>query len=137
MRNSTIAGTDCSVYINGKLFGVASDFRWTVNSGTRAIRGIDSVFPFEIATGSHEVSGSVSLYRKHNTAGIEGAGIAPRDAFLARSRYFSITVIDRVTDSIIFNCDKCAITSQDWNVPAQGVVSGSFSFQGIGYNNEF
>lgn len=137
MRNATINGNDCAVYINGTLFAIASNFRYTVNSGTRAIHGIDSVFPFELASGTHSVSGDMSVYRKHNTAGIEGVGIAPRDAYLPRSRYFSVTVIDRSTDTIIFKCDKCAITSQSWTVPAQGVITGDFSFMGIGYSNEF
>ncbi len=137
MRNATVLGNDLAIYINGNLFGVVSEIRWEQAYGRHAISGIDSVFPFELASGQAVLQGSMSIYRLHNTAGLEGKAIAPRDFKLPRERYFSLQVVDNVTDTVILQCNRAAVSSQSWNAASQQILQGSFSFMGIGWANEF
>lgn len=137
MRNFTVRGNDLAVYINGNLFGIVSDLRWEQSYGRRAIHGIDSIFPFELASGTADVQGSMSIFRLHNTAGLEGQGIIPVDYKLPRERYFSLQVVDRVSDTVILQINRCAVSQQSWSVASTNVLQGSFSFLGIGWANEF
>jgi hypothetical protein len=137
VRNASVRGNDLSVYINGTLFGVINEIRWEQSYGRHAIHGIDSVFPFELASGQAMLTGSMSLYRLHNSAGLEGAGVVPRDHKLPRERYFSLQVVDNVTDTVVMQCDRAAVMNQSWNVASTQILQGSFSFMGIGWANEF
>lgn len=137
MRNATVRGNDLSIYINGTLYGVVSEIRWEQSYGRHAVHGIDSVFPFELASGQAMLTGSMSLYRLHNSAGLEGVGVVPRDYKLPRERYFGLQIVDNVTDTVILQCDRAAVMNQSWSTAGQGVLQGSFSFMGVGWANEF
>lgn len=137
MKTKTLTGANLSIYINGKLFGICESFSYTIDTGRKEIRGIDSLFPFELAPTQVAVTGQMSVFRTANTAGLEGLGIAARDFVLPRERYFSITVIDRSTDSTPFKTDMAAVRHQNWDVAAQGLMRGTFSFVASGYANDF
>ena len=136
-RNITINTNDLIVYINGDVFGVASGLEYEMSYDRRPIRGIDSLFPFELAPAGGMLSGSISCFRLHSDAGLEGRGIAARDYRISRERYFSLQIVDRITDEVILQSDACAVSTQRWSLDTHNVVRGSFSFQGIGWSNEW
>lgn len=136
-RHLSVKGSDLIVYINAKPFAVMTELQYSVDYGRRAHYGIDSIFPFELASGAMSVSGSMSLYKNQYDGGIEGAGMIPRDYLVPEESYFTLTVINRVSGVVMFRGDKCSVQSQSWSMPAQGLVTGSVSFQCIGYTNDF
>ncbi len=130
-------GPDFTIHINGEIFGVSSEVRWRTSTGAKAIRGIDVMIPQEIAPTIAHISGSMNCYRLQDSAGIEGAGIAPVEAHMSRTRYFSIQVTNRVTDTVILSIPKAMCGEQEWTLIANRLLAGSFTFEGIGWSNEF
>lgn len=130
-------GADFAIYINGQVFGVVSSLDWEATTGAKTLRGIDLSTPFEIAPGAAHISGSMSLYRLQDSAGLEGAGIMPVESQIPRARYFDIQVVNRVTETVILRIPKAMAIRQQWRIASKELVQGSFTFQGLGWNNEF
>lgn len=137
MRHASIAGGDLLVYFNGELLGIAETFDYAVDYGRKEIRVIDTLLPIEEAPTQVAVGGSFSVWRTDNTAGLEGLGVVARDFALSRERYFSIRVVNRQTDTIVFKCDMASVKNQSWSVQAQGLMKGTFSFSGIGWSADY
>ena len=132
-----IRALDCILYINGRIFGVATGISWNAPTGSQARYGIDRQTPFEILSTQSSISGTVECLRHHNTAGVEGAGIVPVEDQLSKARYFFLQLVDRQTDSVILQVPKAALQSQQWRVQARGVLTGSFTFEGLEWSNEY
>lgn len=132
-----VKGADLKIYINNKLFGLVLNFTWQAGNGRRPIYGIDNPEPQEIADGQNFVSGTIAVVRLRDDAGLEGYGVVAQPHETTREKYTTITVVDRVTDRPIFTCDKARIKSQSWNVTARDMLTGSFQFDGIVWENEF
>ena len=67
--------------------------------------------------------------------GIEGAGMMPTWQAATRGKYFSILIVDRITDTIIFESKKNSVIRQTWNIPTKGYVTGTIAFKGLLYGN--
>lgn len=132
----TLRGPDVKIYINGQLFSAVTALRFAAATGRHAIIGIDQSTPFELAPGSQKISGSIEVLRIHNSGGLEGAGITAPSSQLLLEKYFSLTVVDRFSNSILLQVDEAAVIDQNWSMVARGLVSGSFTFEGIGWVNE-
>lgn len=133
---TVLKGADLQIYINGRLFGVATGVRWNANDGRHAIFGIDQYTPFELAPGQCTITGSVECIAQRLDGGLEGRGIHAPEDMMMLEKYISIAIIDRSTDSVILAIENAAIDSQSWQAGAKGVVAGSFSFEGMGWTNE-
>ncbi len=136
MSSKTITGARIMCYINGKLYGRASSFTWNSQTAHRPIYGIDSCDPFELAASTTKISGTMSIYRLIGDGGAQGAGMVPTYEDMPRGRYFNITLIDRGTDSVLFQARYCVVQTESWNVAAKGIVTGQVSFEAIDWNNE-
>ena len=132
----SMRGADVKVYINGQVYSPVTGIRWSSSTGRHAIYGIDQATPFELATADASVKGTVDVIRIRNSGGLEKAGIAAPEQKLLLEKYFSITVVDRITDTVILQIDEAAISDQNWQAVSKGIISGSFSFEGIGWTNE-
>lgn len=126
----------CKLYINGKPFGVAVSFSWSTNSGRRGLYGIDTPLPFELAPGSQAVTGRIEVIKTRLDGGLEGRGLAAADNSIHLEKYISILLVDRVTDEQIFWCQNAAVNAQAWSVSARGILTGSFDFIGLSWENE-
>ncbi len=124
------------LYINGIPFGIATEFGWQSSSGRRQLYGIDSVTPFELAPGGQSVTGNISCLRLTLDGGLEGRNIAAIDSRLTTEKYISILLLDKLTDTPVFWCPEAAVNSQRWSVNSRGILTGSFDFMGIGWENE-
>ena len=122
--------------VNGQLFAEVSSMSWTSATPKKAVRGLDSSQPYELAVTSSSCTGQLSLYRITGSGGLEGAGIIPPYQDLPREKYFTLTLIDRLTDSVIFEAHHCSVTSQGWQVAAKSLIVGSMAFEAISWNNE-
>ncbi len=124
------------MYVNGKLYARVTDLRFTSSTPGREIYGIDSSEPFELANTTTRCSGSMSVLRLAQDGGAEGAGMTVSYVDITREKYFSLALVDRVTDTIVFQARRCKLTSQSWDIPARGRVTGQLDFTAIDWSNE-
>jgi hypothetical protein len=137
MAQSRIASTAKVVlYINGRAWAQATSFRWTCDTPTKEITGIDSSEPYELAPTRSKVTGQVALLRLVGDGGAEGAGAMVPFESLPQGKYFTLMLVDRSTDTQLFRADYCRASSQYWDVPQKGLITGSLSFEAISCSNE-
>ena len=136
MRSRLVTSAKVIVYINDQPFGRVTGFSWTSATPKRPIYGIDSTEPYELAPTTSQCNGNVSLLRLIDDGGLEGPGIVAQFQSLTREKYFKVLLIERSTDTQIFRADFCSVNSQSWDVPAKGLMTGTFSFAALTWNNE-
>lgn len=135
-RSHVVVSARVVCYINGKAYAQVSDFQFNSSTPHKAIYGIDSATPYELAPTQTKVSGQIGLYRIESDGGAEGAGIVPPQAYIQKGKYFTIMLVDRLTDSTLFRADQCVANGQNWNIPNKGIVTGSLQFEGMIWSNE-
>lgn len=135
-RSKIVVGAGLSVFVNGKIYGQVTSFKWDSSTPVKANYGIDSLMPYELANTATKVVGSMSLVRVHGDGGLEGRGVVAPLTHLELEKYFSVLVVDRLTGLDVFRADHCKVTAQSWQVAARGKMEGSFSFEGIQWTNE-
>jgi hypothetical protein len=57
-------------------------------------------------------------------------------ANLPRERYFSVMIIERKSDRVLFAADRCSVISQSWQMGAKSMVTGTVEFEGLDWYNE-
>lgn len=134
-QTKSLKGADIKVYVNGKLYPVVVSIRWAASSGRQAIACIDRSTPVELASGGTSIKGTLEILRLRNSGGIQGSGIAAPEDKVLLERYWSLTVIDRLSDSVILQIDEASVVDENWSV-GRGLISGSFSFEGISWTND-
>lgn len=122
--------------VNGRPFGVVTAFQWNSATPKKEFYGIDSPDPYEIGATQTKITGTISVYRTNGDGGAEGWGLATTFDDISREKYFSLMLIDRATNRVLFQADFCSVTSQSWNVPPKGVVTGQIQFAALTWNNE-
>lgn len=132
----SLRGADIRVFINGKIYPPVVSFRFSASTGREAIHGIDKSEAQELAPGATTIKGTMEVIRIRASGGLEGAGIAAPERKILQEKYFSLTIIDRVTDTVVLQIDQAAITDQNWQTASKSITTGSFSFEGIGWSNE-
>jgi len=124
------------LYINGTAYSYVTDFRWSSATPSRQIRGLDSSMPYELGPGIASCQGSIGLLRGSGTGGLEGIGISPSFEQLVKGRYFTLMLVDRLTDTTLFRADNCWMTNQSWNAPSKSRVTGQMTFEALSWSNE-
>jgi hypothetical protein len=135
MRSRLLVGAHVIVYINGTAYGRVADMGWSEETPRREIRGVDSLTPFELVQSGAVCRGNMSIFRLHADGGIEATGMKATWRDLTKEKYFSILVLDRSTDTVVFQADKCSVVSQSWRV-GRGYVMGAINFSTMSWNNE-
>lgn len=135
-RSRVVVAAHIICYINGQRFGRLSHFSFRSVTQRRALYGLDSVDPNELAVTQTKISGNMKVFRTIGDGGAEGAGMASAYEDLPREKYFTIQLVERGSDQIIFQAEMCACISQSWDIPAKGVVSGTIDFEAISWSNE-
>lgn len=128
-------GGDVRVFINGRAYTPVTAIRWTASSSRHEINGIDQSIPFELVTGVCSVNGSLEILRIRDAGGIQGPGIAAPERLILQERYFSLTVIDRISDTVLLQINEASVTDENWQA-GRGQVSGSVGFKGIAWQND-
>lgn len=134
-RSRIVASPHVVVYVNGKLFGRVASLGFGAETPQRELRVVDTLEPAELIPQGCSVRGNLTIYRLHRDGGIEAAGLAAAWADQTRQKYFSLMVVDRVTDTVLFRADHCATTAQSWNA-GRGFVMGTVAFVGLNWSNE-
>lgn len=135
-RAKVVVGAHVTCYINGQPYGRASQFSFRSMTPRKAIYGLDSMDPYELAPTTTKVTGTLRIYRTVGDGGAEGGGLTVPYEDLPREKYFTVQLIDRGSDKVLFQAELCSVVSQSWDVPMKGVVSGTLEFEAISWSNE-
>lgn len=130
--------------VNGKNIGFVSDLNYSITQGQKAIIGVDSPFPQEIAQGAGVsiCQGSMQLFKlkgvSTESAGLVGYRNKNKDmqtnmseTTLGSARYSIVELVDRENHTLVLKVTNCMFASQSWRIPAKGLMVGSISFQGV------
>lgn len=123
-------------YINSIPFARCSGVSYTTTSPAKQLHGIDTLLPTELVPQALSVSGNLQVYKLHIDGGAEAAGFIGTWSKMTRSKYFSLMILDRYTDSVIVRVDRCYLNSQTWQIQPKQFVVGTFSWAGLDYSNE-
>lgn len=135
-KSRLLTSAQVVLYINGKPYAQVTSFRWDSHTPGRALHGLDSSEPYEFVPTVSRISGSIGLLRLIGDGGLEGAGITYHYGDLPRGKYFSLTLVERGSDTQIFRADRCWCQAQSWDVPSKGRATGQMTFEAIDWNNE-
>jgi len=148
---------ELKLFINEKLVGYATGFRYMVTQGQKPIYGVDSPVPQEIAQGANPsiVEGSLTVFRPKNFSPERAGYMSPRTSRLGISedgklgsfapngkenpgsfalgsaRYSTIRLEDRATGKTVMTAYYVMFGSQSWSVGERQVMQGSITFQAI------
>lgn len=137
MSQSRLAlSASVTLYINGGAYAQVTDFRFDSATPKRAIMGLDSSEPYELAPTVTKITGSIGLVRIAGDGGLEGAGFVAQSSNILRERYFTLALVEHRTNTQFFRADKCSVTAQNWNSPSKGRISGSLNFEALDWSNE-
>lgn len=134
-RSRLVVGAHVVCYINGQMYGRTADVGWSETTPRREVHVIDYLPPWELIQTGVTIHGTMTIYRLHKDGGIEASGMKAVWADLTKEKYFSIMLLDRVTDTVMFQADKCSVLSQNWRI-GRGYVMGTINFTALGWNNE-
>lgn len=135
-RDKIILSAALKCYVNGQPYGRIRSFSYQANTPHTPIHCIDVMEPLELAATTTSISGNLEIYRTAADAGAEGAGMAARGEDLSRAKYFNLTIVDSINDTVVFEARYCSVQSQNWSMPERGYVSGQLSFSAINWSNE-
>ena len=136
-RSVVIPGSSVKVKINGKTLPSIQSMSWVIDYGEKAIYGIDSEFPQEIATTKQTIKGTVQNVRIRFSKGLQGINAVPTIQNFLTGQYHEMRVIARQTNKVLLVVEGMKVTKQSYDVPTKGVVTFSFSFIGIAAREEF
>jgi hypothetical protein len=135
-RARTIVAANVLVYINNLQFGKVRSFSFTSQTPRDPINGIDSLDPFELAPTTTRITARMGLYRTLGDAGAEGAGLTTDYDNLSKEKYFSVVLVERSSDTVIFRADFCSVNSQTWDIVSRELVTGTVEFEALNWSNE-
>lgn len=131
MPNLVIAGPECRLYLNNKVYSVAQDVSLDVDTGEYSIFGINSPYVQEIAGGGQiNIKGSVKGIRIKNSGGLQGSNAIPLFFNVAASSYISLRLESRSTGETIWSIPRAKIGKISEGVKIKGVYHFSFDFVG-------
>lgn len=135
-RSTLVVGAHLRVYVNGQPYGRTIEGEFSILTPQKELHVLDTFVPAELVQQAASVQGSIRVYKQHGDGGAQAAGIGPSLADLSLAKYFSILVLDRVTDTVVFRADRCSLEQERWGLPTRGYVTGQFSFKALNYSNE-
>lgn len=136
MASRLLVGSCVVCYINGTLFAKVSNIQLRMTSAKRHLHTIDTLQPAELVPLSTEVGGTLTVFRLRNDGGVEGAGLAAEFKNLVMGKNFSLALVDRGSDTIIFNLPQCSVESQNWDINTKRYLIGQIGFSALSWNNE-
>ena len=135
-RARVVVGAHIICYINGQPYGRISHFTFRSQTARKPLYGLDSMDPYELAVTQSKITGTMKIFRTVGDGGAEGAGISASFDDLPREKYFTVQLIDRGSDKVIFQAELASVVSQTWDIPAKGTISGTIEFEAISWENE-
>jgi hypothetical protein len=122
------------VYVNGSMLGRVASISVMNSTPRKALYTIDSVEPVELMQQSVSGHGQMSIYRLHQDGGIQALGMAAVWEDVSREKYFSLLILDRATDTVLFQADRCSTISESWSFNRSHVM-GDVAFSFLRWSN--
>jgi hypothetical protein len=135
-RPKLVSAPRVLVYINGKLYGRCTTFQWSSITPRRRIHVCDIAVPVELAATTTDVTWQMGVLRVIGDGGAQGSGIVADQLNISREKYFTLTLIERQTDMVLFQADLCNTDSEIWSIAPKGLMQGQISGSGITWVNE-
>lgn len=136
-RARTIVTAGVLLYVNNRPYGAVTGFSFSSLTPRTAIMGLDSVDPFELAPTLTKVTGSIAVVRTLYDGGAQGAGMTGSFERLPREKYFSLVLVEKKSDTVIFRADYCSVVQEKWDFPSREKAHGSIEFEALSWVNEF
>jgi hypothetical protein len=131
-----ITGAQLLVFVNGHPFGEVTAFNFVSATPRDEVMAIDVMHAQELAPTVMKISGTVGFLRRHSTGGLEGRGIVAPPEKIPEERYFSLLILNRRDKTIFFRADECSVQQQSFVAESRGMVTGTFTFTALHWNNE-
>jgi hypothetical protein len=131
-----LTGAHVVAYINGKPYGRVAGINVQSLTPSEEIRGLDSPLAIELADTIVSCQGSITVFRTLADGGAEGGGLSAPVTLLSREKYFTITLVDRVTDTVVFEARQARVQAQGWPIQTRALVAGTIQFRAISWENE-
>mgnify|MGYP000934397012 FL=1 len=135
-RPKRITAPRLLIYINSRLWGVVTSFTMRSATPRRKVKTIDVMHAQELMPTTYDVSFTMGIIRVGGDGGIQGAGLIARQQHLAREKYFSILVRDRLLDLPFFASEMNSVEDESWSVNAKGLLEGTVMCTGVVWTNE-
>lgn len=135
-RAKTIVSAGVVLYLNGKPYGRVIHFQWNSSTARKAQYGLDCMEPFELQPTITRCTGRIGIVRTIADAGIEGAAMAARYEELPREKYFTVQLVEKASDTVLFDATYCSVSQQSWSAPEKGKVTGEVEFEALDWSNE-
>lgn len=130
-QSVVLKGSECKVFIGGKLYPEVQQISYTIDYGETEIYGIDSIFAQEIATTRISVQGSISGVRVKLSGGLQGKDVVTKINQKLFAPYVSVEIRDRQSETKIIFIPQCKISAETLQVASKGTVKLNFTFKGI------
>jgi hypothetical protein len=124
--------------VGEKIIGYANNLQWTVVQGQKAIFGVDSPFPQEIAqaAGPSYITGTLTLYMPKGSDPVRASLVPPagfKDDFprQASSKYLHWRLYDRFSAELVLALNYCKVSQWSVSVTAKQLVMVQLSFEGF------
>jgi hypothetical protein len=126
-QSKILTSAKVKLFINGKVFGQASSFRFSSETAHNDYYGIDNQQPVEFIPTVTRVSGSLTCHRMVADIGAEGNGLTAPFPVLPKAKYFSVSLVEIETDIVIFEAPRCVLINQSWGYDATRPAFGDLS----------
>lgn len=131
-----IVGANVICYLNGKPLGFVAMFRYNASTPSRKIGGIDSIEVLELGPTTSMCSWNMTVYRIKGGGGIQGIGMGPVSAEIPRGKYFTFVLIDRITDTILWQGAGCRVEDESGAFESKAMSMISVAGSCLTWNNE-
>ena len=135
-RPRLVSAARVNCYINGKLIGRVAGVTYNSLTPHKEARGVDDPFVQEYMPTTLAVGGSIVIHRFLGDGGAQGAGITVPQSLISKQKYFTLTLVERETDTTIFQMEAGVAHSEVWTVIAKSMLQGTIAFSGRAWSNE-
>ena len=135
-RPSVLSGARVLAYVNGKLLGRVTSFSWSSSTPRKSIRCVDIATPVELAATTVETTWQMGVVRSMGDGGMQGAGIVANQVNVIREKYFTLLLIERLSQLPVFQADLCQTDGEQWSITPKGLMAGTVSGKSITWTNE-
>lgn len=135
--NNVLSGADALIFINGKGYGLASSQNIQINTPLMPSQTIDTHLPHEFMPSQGLVKVVFTVYRAITQGDWEGYRLASPMNQLPTQTPISIKVVNRKTQTVLWQFDNAVVERQTWAIMAQRLVQGEISLSARAISNDF
>ena len=133
--SNLVASPHAVCYINSIPLARCCGLSYDIASPRKEARGIDVLQPTELIPTGLSFHGTIQIYKLPDDGGAEVVGLIPTWDKVTKGKYFALQVLDRSTDGVLIQVDKCEVLNQSWSIVPKSFILGTITFSGFQYSN--